>query len=112
MFLIKIFVLYRLSQVLSETGRPGIRKAVVVFANGRSGSDIISLAKKARDLHGNDVKVVAVGIGDDVNDDELQALANAGVIMAGRDSDSDVTAGTIMKYLEMISGGCKKPRVP
>ncbi|XP_046848822.1 collagen alpha-3(VI) chain-like isoform X2 [Xenia sp. Carnegie-2017] len=90
-------------KVLSETGRPGIRKAVVVFANGRSGSDNISLAKKARDLHGNDVKVVAVGIGDDVNEDELQALANAGVIMAGRDSDSDVTAGTIVKYLEMIS---------
>lgn len=91
-------------QVLKQTGRPGVRKAVVVFANGKTGAEIVDLAKEARVLHGNDVKVVAVGLGDDVSEEEMKAVANAGVILAERDQDSDVIAQNVAKQLDMLSG--------
>lgn len=91
-------------QVLKQTGRPGVRKAVVVFANGKTGAEIVDLANEARALHGNDVKVVAVGLGDDVSEEELKVIANAGVILSPRDQDSDVIAQNIAKQLDMLSG--------
>ena len=90
--------------MLKETGRPGVRKAVVVFANGKTGAEIAELAKEARALHGNDVKIVAVGLGDDVSEEELKAVANAGVILAKRDQDSDAIAQNVAKQLDMLSG--------
>lgn len=93
-------------QVAKETGRPGVRKAVVVFANGKTGEEIVELAKQARALHGDDVRVVAVGLGDDVGQEELRAIANAGVIMADIDQDSDGIALSIARHLDMLSGNC------
>ena len=81
-----------------------MKKAVVVFANGKTGSEVVDLANATRELHGNDVKVVAVGLGDDVSEEELKAIANAGVILAERDQDSDVISQNILKQLDMISG--------
>ena len=77
---------------------------MVVFANGKTGAEIAELAKEARTLHGNDVKVVAVGLGDDVSEEELKAVANAGVILAKRDQESDVIAQNVAKNLDMLSG--------
>ena len=77
---------------------------MVVFANGKTGAEIAELAKEARALHGNDVKVVAVGLGDDVSEEELKAVANAGVILAKRDQESDVIAQNVAKNLDMLSG--------
>ena len=91
-------------KVLKVTGRPGVRKAVVVFANGKSGAAIVELAKQAQALHGSDVKVVAVGIGDDVSKEELKAIANTGVILAHRDQESDATAKSIAKLIDIQSG--------
>lgn len=78
----------------------------MVFANGKTGEEIVELAKQARALHGDDVRVVAVGLGDDVGQEELRAIANAGVIMADIDQDSDGIALSIARHLDMLSGNC------
>ena len=77
---------------------------MVVFANGKTGAEIAELAKQARALHDDDVKILAVAMGDDVSHEELRAVANVCVYATPRDQDSDVTAQNIARLLDMLSG--------
>lgn len=75
-----------------------------MFANGKTDAEVAELANEARELHGNDVQIVAVGLGDDVSKEELKAVANVGLILAERDQDSDAIALSVAKQLDMLSG--------
>ena len=92
------------ANVMRQSGRPGVRKAVVVFANGKSGAEIVDLVREAQALHGGDVKVVAVGIGDDISEEELKAVANTAVILAKNDDESDAIAKSIAKKVGVMAG--------
>ena len=91
-------------KLIKDTGRPGVRKAVVVFANGKTGSEIHDLAEEAQQLHGNDVKVVSCGIGEDVSEEEMKVVANSGVILAESDQESEVIAQCIARQIDILVG--------
>ena len=92
------------ANVMMQSGRPGVTKAVVVFANGKSGAEIVDLVREAQALHGSDVKVVAVGIGDDISEEELKAVANTAVILAKNDDESDAIAKSIATKVGFMAG--------
>ena len=66
------------SCMFENQARPGSRRVLIVFTNGRSGSQASELQRHSQHLHDNNVDIILVAIGDDVDDEELQYVSSGG----------------------------------
>lgn len=93
-------------ELLLGSGRNDARKALVIFANGKSSARLAELTKEAKPLHDAGVKIIAVGIGDDVDDEELNSIATNKIIAQPYDEAAplghllahEVSEGTVDDY--------------
>lgn len=61
--------------MFENQSRPSSRRVLIVFTNGKSGSQANELRRHSHQLHENNVDIILVAIGDDVDDDELQYVS-------------------------------------
>ena len=69
---------------IGDVGRVGVTRIIYVITSGPSNNPQLSLnaAQAARD---NDIAVVAIGVGDTVNQDELEAIASLNLVFTAND---------------------------
>lgn len=56
--------------------RPNARKVLIVMLDNESGLQLSDIVSKARDLEKMNIRVIAVGIGDSTNKEELETMAS------------------------------------
>ena len=86
-------------ELLLDSGRSDARKALVIFANGKSSSRLAELTNEAKPLHDAGVKIIAVGIGDDVDDEELNSIAtNKDKVILAQPYDEATPLGHLLAH--------------
>ena len=85
----------------SGATRQGVPKILILLTSGQQtvASDALSLEDAARPLHEADVKILAVGMGQNVNEKELQSvvLKNEDVFLAPSFDDLISLSGSVSK---------------
>lgn len=90
-------------ELLLESGRSDARKALVIFANGKSSARLAELTQEAKTLHDAGVKIIAVGIGDDIDDEELNSIATNKIL--AQPYDEAAPLGHLLAH-EVTEGKC------
>lgn len=86
-------------ELLLDNGRKNARKALVIFANGKSSARLAELTNEANLLHDAGVKIIAVGIGDDVDDEELNSIAtNKDKVILAQPYDEAAPLGHLLAH--------------
>ena len=67
-------VLLETDKLFKDHGRPKARKILVVFVTGKADSTTEELKKAAKKLNDNDVKIIAVKLGTDPDDKQLETI--------------------------------------
>ena len=65
-------------QMFENQSRTNSRRVLILFTNGRSGSQAEELQRQSNKLNAIHVDVILVAIGDNVDDDELQYVSSGG----------------------------------
>lgn len=90
--------LLSVKEMFSRSNRPDAKKVLVIFSDIRSSSDPNDVIQAAKNIHGDDVIVIAVPMGATGSPDELGlvTLDKDDVLPSENDEDPDKTRDQIL----------------
>jgi len=88
---------------MSPSERPQAKRVVVVFTDGKSTSPIENLRAVGKMSKEDGVQVIAVGIGPDADNNEMEAIASSGNDVVNA-SIGDKTEDTMKKIMDKVFG--------
>ena len=98
----------RLDQALVETnelfkeyGRPKARKITVVFVTGEADATTSELKRAAKKLNDNQVKIIVVKLGTDLDDEQLEVVTPKKNIVSVNESDDHSKSAEIVDEKKM-----------
>ena len=82
--------------------RPDAKKVLAVIMDSKSSSDPDGIAKAAEALNEDEIQVIPVGIGSNIDDKELESITNNkdNVVGAEKDEDMSVVGKEIMEKVQ------------
>ena len=96
--------LRKANELFTNHGRAHAYKVLIVMMNGRVGGRAAELRNGAKSLHNNDIKIITVAIGDEVDQEELRQLSSDEDTVIRAKSNEDIGSVAYVMTHQALKG--------